>query len=51
MAHDTEGDVDGVETTRVAGFPRNPVDMALVLSIVFLLVGAVLVAVNLWQRV
>ena len=51
MAHDTDGDLEGLETARTAGFPRNPVDMALVLSIVFLLVGAVLVAVNLWQSV
>lgn len=44
---DPEGDLDGLR--RVAGIPRNAVDLVLVLSIVLMLVGAVLVAVNLWQ--
>lgn len=46
---DHEGDLDGLR--RVAGIPRNAVDLVLVLSIVLMLVGAVLVAVNLWQSV
>jgi hypothetical protein len=46
---DTEGDSEG--TRRPTGFPRNPVDMALVLSIVLLLVGAVAVAINLWHQI
>lgn len=46
---DSETDSEGVR--RATGFPRNPVDMALVLSIVVLLVGAVLVAVNLWSQI
>lgn len=46
---DAETEADGMR--RTVGFPRNPVDMALVLSIVLLLVGAVAVAVNLWQQI
>jgi hypothetical protein len=46
---DAEGDSE--QMRRIAGLPRNPVDMALVLCIVLLLVGAVAVAVNLWQQI
>ena len=52
--HEREPDSDSESadaTRRAAGFPRNPVDMALVLTIVLLLVGAVLVAVTLWKQI
>ncbi len=49
---DPDGDLEGFDgVRRLAGIPRNPVDMALALSIVFMLVGAVLVAFNLWRSV
>ena len=49
-ARDPEADPEGLDgVRRTGGFPRNPVDMALVLTIVLLLVGAVLVAVTLWK--
>jgi hypothetical protein len=45
---DSEGDLEQLETVRrVAGVPRTPVDVALAVSIVLLLLGSLVVSLAL----